>query len=228
MGSVNLRLISTNRPMDESSPLSILTDIPVLYPRQRKVLSYIEDYIGMHGYAPTLTEIKGYLGVRALSTVHEHLIKLEDKGYLERCDDTNSIRLKVKQGMFAGTLINVPLVGTITAGQPIDAFEDPEPIDVPLPKNLVGNKKVFALKVRGDSMIESLIADGDIVICERVQYAQNGDTVVALLQDNTATLKRFFREKTYIRLQPSNPRYAPLHVKNVTIQGKVVAIYRKY
>jgi repressor LexA len=212
----------------EPGNFSILSDIPVLYPRQRKVLKYIEEYVSIHGYAPTLTEIKDYLGVRALSTVHEHLIKLEDKGYLERCDDTHNIRLKIKQGLFAGTLINVPLVGTITAGQPIDAFEEPEPVDVPLPKNLVGNKKVFALKVRGDSMIESLIADGDIVICEKVDYAHNGDTVVALLQDNTATLKRFFRERTFIRLQPSNPNYSPIRVKNVTIQGKVVAIYRKY
>ncbi len=217
--------------MDETniiSPYSVLSSIPVLYPRQRKVLKFIEDYISTHGYAPTLTEIKEYLGVRALSTVHEHLIKLEEKGYLERCDDDNSIRLKVKQGLFAGTLINVPLVGTITAGQPIDAFEEPEPMEVPLPQNLVGNKKVFALKVRGDSMIESLIADGDVVICEKVEFAHNGDTVVALLQDNTATLKKFFREKSYIRLQPANPKYSPIKVKNVTIQGRVIAIYRKY
>lgn len=214
--------------MQTNSPFSVLNDIPVLYPRQRKVLKYIEDYVGLHGYAPTLTEIKDYLGVRALSTVHEHLIKLEDKGYLERCDDTHNIRLKLKQGLFAGTLINVPLVGTIAAGQPIDAFEEPEPMEVPLPQNLVGNKKVFALKVRGDSMIESLIADGDVVICEKVEFARNGDTVVALLQDNTATLKKFYRERSFIRLQPANPQYAPIRVKNVTIQGRVIAIYRKY
>ncbi|MDD3661676.1 MAG: transcriptional repressor LexA [Candidatus Dojkabacteria bacterium] len=206
----------------------IINAIPVLYPRQRKVLRFIEEHIAQHGYAPTLTKIKDFLGVRALSTVHEHLIKLEEKGYLERCDDDKSIRLKLKQGVFAGTMINVPLVGTITAGQPIDAFEEPEQMEVPLPSNLVGNKKVFALKVRGDSMIESLIADNDIVICEKVDFARNGDTVVALLDDNTATLKKFYKERTCIRLQPANPRYQPIRVKSITIQGKVIAIYRKY
>ncbi len=214
--------------MLEESTYSVFSGIPVLYPKQRKVLKYIEEYIREHGHAPTLTEIKDYLGVRALSTVHEHLIKLEEKGYLERCDDNRSIRLKLKQGLFAGTMINVPLVGTITAGQPIDAYEIPEPIDVPLPQHLVGNRKVFALRVRGDSMIESLIADGDIVICEKVDFAKNGDTVVALLDDNTATLKRFYKDRACIRLQPSNPKYSPILVKSVTIQGRVVAIYRKY
>jgi repressor LexA len=214
--------------MIQSQSFSLPSNIPVLYPRQRKVLKFIERYIAENGYAPTLTEIKDYLGVNALSTVHEHLIKLEDKGYLERCDDTKSIKLKIKQGLFAGTFIDVPLVGTITAGQPIDAFEEPEALNVPLPKEFVGNKKVFALKVRGDSMIESLIADGDVVICEKVDFAQNGDTVVALLDDNTATLKKFYKERNAIRLQPANPKYQPLRVQSVTIQGKVIAIYRKY
>lgn len=207
---------------------SLPDDIPVLYPRQRKVLKYIERYISENGYAPTLTEIKEYLGVSALSTVHEHLIKLEEKGYLERCDDTKSIKLKIKQGLFEGTFIDVPLVGTITAGQPIDAFQEPEPLKVPLPQEFVGNKNVFALKVRGDSMIESLIANDDVVICEKVDFAQNGDTVVALLDDNTATLKKFYKERNAIRLQPANPKYKPLRVQSVTIQGKVIAIYRKY
>ncbi|MBN2100481.1 transcriptional repressor LexA [Candidatus Dojkabacteria bacterium] len=207
---------------------TIYNDTPVLYPKQRKVLNYIEKYISDHGFAPTLTEIKDYLGVKALSTVHEHLIKLEEKGYLERDDDKRSIRLKIKKGMFAGSLIDVPLVGMIAAGEPIDAIEEPEQIGVPLPANLVGNKKVFCLKVRGDSMLESLIADGDIVVCEKVDFVQDGDTVVALLEDNTATLKKFYRERNCIRLQPANPSYKPLMVKNVTIQGRVIAIYRKY
>lgn len=201
---------------------------PVLYPKQRKVLKFIEEYISKNGYAPTLTEIKDHIGVKALSTVHEHLIKLEEKGFLEREDGRRSIKLKVMKGMFAGSLIDVPLVGLITAGQPIDAIEEPDQVGVPLPANLVGNRKVFCLKVRGDSMVESLIADGDIVVCEKVDFVNDGDTVVALLEDNTATLKKFYKERTCIRLQPSNPKYQPLRVQNVTIQGRVIAIYRKY
>lgn len=212
-----------------SSNIPVFVDsVPVLYPKQRKILKFLDQYISENGFAPTLSEIKDFLGVSALSTVHEHLIKLEEKGFLERNDDDKSIKLKITRGDFAGSLINVPLVGMITAGLPIDAFEEPEPIPVPVPADLVGNKRLFCLKVRGESMIESLIADGDIVICESVQYAKDGDTVVALLEDNTATLKRFFREKNIIRLQPANPNYKPLLVDNVTIQGKVIGVYRKY
>ena len=214
-----------------AKPLNVptfLDPVPVLYPKQRKILNFLDKYITDNGFAPTLSEIKDHLGVNALSTVHEHLIKLEEKGFLERDDDDKSIRLKLTKGDFAGSLINVPLVGMITAGMPIDAFEEPEPIAVPVPADLVRSNRIFCLKVRGDSMIESLIADGDIVICESVQYAHDGDTVVALLDDNTATLKRFFREKSMIRLQPANSNYKPLLVDNVTIQGKVIGVYRKY
>jgi repressor LexA len=201
---------------------------PVLYPRQRQVLEYIEKFISENGYSPTLTDIKEFLGVKALSTVHEHLIKLEEKGFLERCDDDKSIRLKMTRGQYSGSIINVPLVGMITAGEPIDAIEEPEQENIPLPAELIGNKRVFCLKVRGDSMIESLISDGDVVVCEKVDFVENGDTVVALLDDNTATLKKFYKEKNCIRLQPANANYDPLEVQNVTIQGRVIAIYRKY
>jgi repressor LexA len=201
---------------------------PVLYPRQRQVLKYIEKFIAKNGYSPTLTDIKNHLGVKALSTVHEHLIKLEDKGFLERCDDDNSIKLKLSRGKYTGEIITVPLVGMITAGEPIDAIEEADQENIPLPANLVGNKRVFCLKVKGDSMIESLISDGDVVVCEKVDFVENGDTVVALLDDNTATLKKFYKEKNCVRLQPANPEYEPLEVQNVTIQGRVIAIYRKY
>lgn len=207
---------------------SVAGNTPVLYPQQKKVLKFIEEYIASNGYAPTLTEIKDHLGVKALSTVHEHLIKLEDKGFLERDDGHRNIRLKIKRGEYAGTLINVPMVGVITAGEPIDAIEEPEKEGVPLPEYLVGNKQVYCLKVRGDSMIESLVSDGDIVVCEKVDFVNNGDMVVALLDDNTATLKKFYKEKNYVRLQPANPKYEPITVKNVTIQGRVIAIFRKY
>lgn len=201
---------------------------PVLYPKQRKILKYIENHIAEHGYAPTLTDIKEFMGVKALSTIHEHLIKLEGKGFLERTDSHRGIKLKLTKGLFSEVMISVPLVGMIAAGQPIDAIEEPEQIDVPLPAELVGDRRVYCLKVRGDSMIESLISDGDIVVCEKVELVHDGDTVVALLDDNTATLKKFYRERNCIRLQPANASYKPLRVKNVTIQGRVIAIYRKY
>lgn len=212
--------------MKKTDP-NIYTDTPVLYPKQRQVLEYIEEFIDKNGYAPTLTEIKKFLGVSALSTVHEHLQKLEEKGYIQRLSGRRGIRLLVDRDDIANSLVNVPLVALITAGQPIDAFEEPEPQQVPLPPGLVGNKRVFCLKVRGDSMIESLIADGDIVICEKVDFAKNGDTVVALLEDNTATLKKFYKERNHIRLQPANAKYSPIMVNSVTIQGRVIAIYRK-
>jgi repressor LexA len=201
---------------------------PVLYPRQRQVLKYIEKFIAEKGYSPTLTDIKDHLGVKALSTVHEHLIKLEEKGFLERCDDDKSIKLKMTRGQYTGSIINVPLVGMITAGEPIDAIEEADQDNIPLPAELIGNKRVFCLKVKGDSMIESLISDGDVVVCEKVDLVENGDTIVALLDDNTATLKKFYKEKNCIRLQPANPKYEPLEVQNVTIQGRVIAIYRKF
>ncbi|MBN1618440.1 transcriptional repressor LexA [Candidatus Dojkabacteria bacterium] len=198
---------------------------PVLYPKQREVYEFISTFIYDHGYAPTLTEIKDFLGVKALSTVHEHLEKLEQKGLIERIDGSITLKNNLDD---SGNIFGVaPLLGVITAGQPIDAFEEPEPVQIPLPAELTNNKRVFCLRVRGDSMVESLIADGDIVICEKVDFAKNGDTVVALLDDNTATLKKFYKERNVIRLQPANSRYDPIMVKNVTIQGRVIAIYRK-
>lgn len=199
---------------------------PTLYPRQKEILNYIEKYISENGHSPTLMEIKTHIGVKTLSTVHEHITRLKDKGFLEKIKDSKTgLYFVLKTGAVAGSIISIPLVGRIAAGKPILAVEEADKF-VPLPEELVGNKKVYCLKVEGDSMIESLIADQDIVVVEKVDYANDGDTIVALLDDGTATLKKIYKEKKYIRLQPANPNYKPLKVKSVTIQGRVIAIYR--
>jgi len=206
-----------------------------LYPRQKQILSFIENYIAANGHAPTLTEIKDHIGVRALSTVHAHMKRLEKKGLIKKDRSLDQgINLILTAGQYAGEIIQVPLVGMIAAGNPIEAIEDLG-TTVALPASLIGNKHVYALKVKGDSMIEHLIADGDTIVVEKVDYASNGDVVVALLEDGGATLKEFHKEKdpntgkSYVRLQPKNKNYDPIIVDDgVTIQGKLVAVMRKY
>lgn len=205
-----------------------------LYPRQRQILKFIEDYIDENIQAPTLTEIKDYIGVKSLSTVHQHMKRLEQKGLIEKDMSGRGINLVLRAGRFAGEIIQVPLVGMIAAGSPIEAMEELGET-VALPADLVGNKNVYALKVKGDSMIEYMISDGDIVVVEKREYADNGDVVVALLEDGSATLKEFHKEKdkktgkNFIRLQPRNAKYDPIIVKDgITIQGKLVAVYRRY
>ncbi len=203
--------------------------VTILPKQKQKILQYLKDYINNNGYAPTLSEIAKEFGVSSLATVHEHLQFLEKNGFIIRDKDQKRgitipelDRLSAQQAT-----ILIPLVGTITAGAPIEAFEDRE-TEIPIPKELVRNKNAYILKVRGDSMVESLIADGDYIICEKTEYAKDGDTVVALLEDGTATLKKFFRTKNLIRLQPANKKYKPLYMKNVIIQGKVLGIIRKF
>lgn len=206
-----------------------------LYPRQRQILNFINNYIAANGSAPTLTEIRDHIGVKALSTVHAHLKRLEEKGLIEKDRNAESgINLILKAGQFAGEIIRVPLVGMIAAGSPIEAIEELGET-VAIPSHLVGNKRVYALKVKGDSMIEYLIADGDTIIVEKTDTAKNGDVVVALLEDGGATLKEFHKEtdpvtkKSYIRLQPKNEKYDPIIVtEGITIQGKLVGVFRKY
>jgi repressor LexA len=197
-----------------------------LYPRQKEVLAFIEQYIAENGYAPTLTMIQEHLGVNSLSTVHEHLIKLEDRGFLKRSDRGRKIELMLTSGSFAGSVINVPLVGLITAGQPIDAIEESGEF-LSLPSELVGNKKVYCLRVRGDSMIEEFIVNGDVVIVEKINHANKGDTIVALLDDGSATLKRYYPGKRYVMLKPANEKYKPIKAQNVTILGRVIGVFRR-
>lgn len=204
---------------------------PILPKTKQKVLQFLKDYIDEHGYAPTLTEIAKHLGVAALSTVHEHLAFLEERGFIERAEgEERGIVLKSKWQQLGSAFarsISLPVVGVITAGAPIEAIEQQDKT-MAVPEELVRGKNAFVLKVRGDSMIESFIADGDYVVVEKTDFARDGDTVVALLDDGTATLKKMFKKRNFIRLQPANAKYKPYDVKSVVIQGKVLGVIRQY
>lgn len=203
---------------------------PILHKQKRAILEFLQKYVRDNGYAPTLTEIAKAFDLSSLATVHEHLAFLEQAGFIKR--DRNNARgieiLEAEQANdFTAASMLLPLVGTIAAGSPIEAVEDKQEM-ISVPQELVGKKNAYILKVRGDSMIESLVADGDYVVVEKSQLAHDGDMVVAMLDDGTATLKKFFRKKNFIRLQPANTNYKPIDVKNVTIQGKVIGVIRKY
>lgn len=203
----------------------------ILPKTKQRVLQYLKDYINQHGYAPTLTEIAKHLGVSALSTVHEHLAFLEEHDFIERSEgEERGITLSNRVRTFATQLaksLSLPVVGTIAAGAPIEAIESRD-VTLAVPEEIVRGKNAYVLKVKGDSMIESFIADGDYVVCEKTDFARDGDTVVALLDDGTATLKKLFRKKHFIRLQPANPKYSPIDVKSVVIQGRVLGVIRQY
>ncbi len=204
---------------------------PILPKTKQRVLQYVKDYIGQHGYAPTLTEIAKHLGVSALSTVHEHVQFLEERGYLERSEgEERGLSLTNRVRSFASTIarsITLPVVGAIAAGSPIEAIENSDKT-LAVPEEIVRGKNAYVLKVKGDSMIESFIADGDYVVVEKTDFARDGDTVVALLDDGTATLKKMFKKRNFIRLQPANRKYSPIDVKSVVIQGKVLGVIRQY
>lgn len=206
----------------------------IILPKKKQLLlTFLKEYIAKHGYAPTLTTIAKAFQVRSLATIHEHLAFLEDNGFLKRSKG-NAREIVVpendsdygNEGATANPSIALPLVGLITAGKPIEAVEDREAM-ISVPREIVGRKNAYILRVRGDSMIESLIADGDYVVVEKTDYAHDGDMVVALLEDGTATLKKFYRHKNYIRLQPANRRYQPINVPSVVIQGRVLGVIRK-
>jgi len=200
-----------------------------LYKRQRQILDFITQYIQKNGYSPTLTEIAEALGVSSLATVHEHLAAMEKKEVIKRYDGAvRGIELADKK---LGQLIKgveLPIMGFIAAGQPIEPYTDPHASINVSPSLLTGKKRAFVLQVKGESMIDEGILDGDYVIIEQQESAQNGEIVVALLENGFATLKRFFKEATRIRLEPANATMSPIFAKNVKIQGKVVGVIRRF
>lgn len=200
----------------------------VIYRRQQQILDFIKQFIQANGSAPTLRQIADALGVSSLATVHEHLVSLVDKGLIKRNKGKSRSIDLVGSVNFASEGIEVPILGFIAAGSPIEAYTDPNAaISIP-PSFASGKKRVYVLQVRGESMIEDHINDGDYVIIEQTENAKNGDIVVALLDNGMATLKRFFKEATRIRLEPANATMQPIFVKNVRIQGKVVGLIRRY
>ncbi len=198
--------------------------------RQNEILNYIKEYIVKHGYPPTIREIGADLGISSPATIHAHLSNLEKKGVIRKQDSKNrAIELLVKNEFVdsSNNTVEVPLLGKITAGSPIEAIEKPDEY-FSLPAYLIPkNKEVFTLNVSGCSMINAGILDGDIVIVERQNVARNGEIVVAMTDENEVTLKTFYKEDGYFRLQPENDTMDPIILNNVTILGKAIGLYRK-
>jgi len=199
--------------------------------RQKQILDYLTEHIDSYGYAPSIDEIRQHFNLGSLATVHKHLLTLERKRVIRRePNQSRSIELLPTTEFNRGGIVEVPLVGTIAAGEPIEAIAEEERIG--LPEELLGAGRTYVLKVRGNSMIDEQIRDGDFVIIEERQTAQNGQTVVALLNGSDVTLKKYFDEGNRIRLQPANPEVDPIYLDkkkdNLQIQGIVIGILRKY
>lgn len=200
-----------------------------LYRRQKQILDFIKQYIEKYGYSPTLAEIAESIGVSSLATVHEHLQALVLKGVIKRFDGAvRGIELIDQKISTALKGIELPILGFIAAGQPIMTYTDPD-ATVNVPAHMVtGKKRSYVLQVKGDSMIEDGILDGDFVIIEEQTTANNGEIVVALLENGLATLKRFYREPSRIRLEPANSTMQPIYATDVKIQGKCVGVIRRF
>jgi len=193
--------------------------------RADRILEFIRDRISERGYPPTVREIAEAVGLASTSAVHHHLLKLEREGKLQK-DATRSRALTIP-GSVGGRVVNAPIVGEIAAGEPIYAYEDKtETMSIPGELAAKG-RDTFVLRVRGKSMIEDHIDDGDYVVVQSQSTARDGDIVVALLEDSRATLKRFFREKDRIRLQPANGQMQPIYARDIQIQGKVIGVIRR-
>ena len=198
--------------------------------RQEDTLKYIKEYIVSHGYPPTVREIASAINVSSPATVQAHLDRLADKGYIKKGSNKNrTIELMVENEFQKKNeeIIEVPLLGKITAGSPIEAIENPNEY-FSLPAFLIPkDKEVFTLLVEGESMIDAGIYDGDIIVVERRNTAHNGEIVVAMTEENEVTLKRFYKEKDHFRLQPENKAMEPIILDNVFILGKAIGLYRQ-
>lgn len=199
--------------------------------RQKDILDVIKQAIAKNGYPPTVREIGAKIGLSSSATTQFHIKKLEEKGYIKKNATKNrTIELLVPNEYIENDekIVSVPLLGKVTAGNPIEAIEMPDEF-FSIPVSLIPSKKeVFTLKVSGESMINVGIYDGDIIIVQRQNTANNGDTVVAMTEENTVTVKTFYKEKDYIRLQPENDYILPIILPNCTILGKVIGLYRKF
>lgn len=200
-----------------------------LYKRQRQILDFISQYIQKFGTSPTLQEIADSLGVSSLATVHEHLQTLVKKGVIRRFE--GAVRgievLDHKIGQMVES-VELPILGMIAAGSPIAPMTDPNASLKVASSMISGKKRSYVLQVRGDSMIEEGILDGDFVVIEEKKEARDGEIVVALLDNGLATLKKFFKEATRIRLEPANSSMKPIYAQNVTVQGRVVGLVRRF
>jgi repressor LexA len=198
--------------------------------RQSEVLQYLKEYIVSNGYPPTVREICKALDISSPATVHVHLTNLENKGIIRKENNQNRAIELLVPNEFANVnenVIEVPLLGKVTAGSPIEAIENPDEY-FSLPAYMVPkNKEVFTLNVSGDSMINVGIYDGDILIVEKKNTAHNGDIVIAMTDENEVTVKTFYKENNHFRLQPENDSLEPIILNNITILGKAIGLYRK-
>ncbi len=205
----------------------------VLYRKERLILEYLAQFQSKYGYSPTLVEIAKATGHRSVSTVHVIIRSLVDKGYVQKVDG-NSRVLKIMDQTITSTFLGVepsielPLMGYIAAGKPLEPHIDPNATFQVSASLVSGKRTAYVLQVKGESMIEDGILDGDYVVVERVQQASNGEIVVALVDDNLATLKRFYLENGRVILKPANSSMSPIYPKSVKIQGKVVSLIRKF
>ena len=196
--------------------------------RQREILDYLNDFIQQHGYAPSLEEIGRRFGLSSLATVHKHLTNLQEKGFIKRAWN-RSRSVELVPSRIGGRALELPLLGYVAAGSPIEAIVGSETIAVP--EDLVGKRDTYVLRVKGDSMIDEQIRDGDYVIVEdRRTVEKDGEMVIALLNGSDVTLKKLYREHGHIRLQPANPAMQPIIVQTdqVQIQGVVIGVMRRY
>lgn len=199
----------------------------ILTKRQKEILSFIEASIERNGYAPSLNEIGKHFELQSISTIHKHLVHLEQKGLIRRhWNRARAIELVRQEAKPEAR--DVPLAGLVAAGTPIEAVRGNE--SVAIPEDMIGRRDVFVLRVKGESMVDEQIRDGDYVIVEDRNQARNGEVVVALLTGENVTLKKFYREKGRVRLQPAHPTMEPIVAKeeDVQIQGVVVGLLRRY
>lgn len=198
-----------------------------LTPRQAEILAFVTAYAEERGFAPTLQEIGDRFGLSSVATVHKHVRHLVDKGYLkrERRNASRDIEVVAEHG---GGLATIPLLGTVAAGRPIEAMAEHEELRVP--EEWLGKGRTYALRVRGDSMIDEQIRSGDTVVVEARETARNGETVIALVDGESVTVKQYFREGALIRLQPANPAVPVMRFpeERVAIQGVVIGVLRRY
>jgi repressor LexA len=196
--------------------------------RQKEILDYVSEYLDDRGYAPTIEEIGEHFGLSSLATVHKHLSNLQEKGLIRRAWN-RSRALELVPTTVQVQAVELPILGRVAAGTPIEAISGTETMWVP--QDMLGRKETYVLQVRGESMIEEQIRDGDYVIVENRQVAHNGEMVIALIDGANATLKKFYREPDgRIRLQPANPTMEPIILDHVDlrIQGVVIGVLRKY
>lgn len=199
--------------------------------RQEDILKALMKFMAKHGYPPTVREIGTMLNLSSPATTHFHLNKLEEKGYIRKNEAKNrALELLVPNEYLEKDeqVVDIPLLGKVTAGSPIEAIEVPDEY-FSVPAAMINSKKeMFSLRVSGESMINVGIYDGDIIIVERKNTANNGEKVVAMTEDNEVTVKTYYKENGYFRLQPENDTMAPIILDKVNILGKVVGLYRKF